>query len=165
MEQSKKIKDAGYKLFESQNPELKNVNFDDILVNTILKPFVSIGFIFALYVQISGATSIGGGFQAGSIVASIFILLLGIKTKNVNHVSKIFSLFSCTGVTLYFTCGIFGFFNGFQLMDYSVIKNTYFDHFNNGNKNGIILAELGVLIVVYSVLTMIYLNISKEKSI
>ncbi len=51
-----------------------NSPFESIMVRTLLGPLVTVTQLFGLYVLIHGHYSPGGGFQAGVLVAAVFIL-------------------------------------------------------------------------------------------
>ncbi|MDB2414263.1 Na(+)/H(+) antiporter subunit B [Rickettsiales bacterium] len=122
------------------------------VISRILIPFI---FMYGLYIQLHGEYSPGGGFQAGVICASAFILY-GI-INGLEEVMKVAPLpaikfLSSFGVLLYAAVGFFAMFKGGNFLNYSAILSDPVA----GQKLGIIVIELGVGITVFSVIMLIF---------
>ena len=117
----------------------------------MLTPFI---LLFALYVQFHGDYGPGGGFQAGVIFASAFILYalvygLG-KAKEVLPDSVIYTC-SALGVMIYAGTGVVTLFMGGAFLDYDVLL-----HGHHGQHWGIFAVEMGVLVTVFGVMVSIF---------
>ncbi len=123
------------------------------VVAKFLTPFI---LMYALYVQLHGEYSPGGGFQAGVIFASAFILYCLIY--GLERTLKILSfdelrILACIGVLLYAGVGVLTMLIGGEFLNYSVLASSPI----SGQKTGILLIELGVGITVFSVMLLIFL--------
>ena len=112
-------------------------------------------FLYALYIQINGEVSPGGGFQAGVIFASGVIgydLIYGIKALKEHFTKRILLLGGVSGVLLYSIVGLVCMFMGENYLDYSALAASS----KTGQHIGISLVELGVGLTVTSIMTLIY---------
>jgi multicomponent Na+:H+ antiporter subunit B len=118
----------------------------------LILPFI---LLFALYVQFHGDYGPGGGFQAGVIFGSAFILyglLFGVeRTRAVAPPAVIRSL-AASGVMLYAGVGVAGMLLGGNLLDYGVLRADPVE----GQHLGILLIELGVGVTVSSTMVMLF---------
>jgi multicomponent Na+:H+ antiporter subunit B len=128
------------------------------IVSKMLIPFI---IVFGLYVQFHGDYGPGGGFQAGVIVASAFILyglVYGLDaTKRVapkGVVEKLLAL----GLIIYAGTGFLTLALGGQYLDYSVLEHHWLTehHVPSGQHLGIFMVELGVGLTVTAVMITIY---------
>ena len=135
-------------LYRTSNPIL-------IVGATWIIPFI---ILFALYVQFHGDFGPGGGFQAGVIFCSAFVLyslIFGIQ-KTMQTVRPKFLIFaSVLGVMLYGGTGIASMLKGGNFLNYSVLSSNQQD----GQHIGILIVELGVGITVASVMILIFFAI------
>ncbi len=118
----------------------------------LLIPFI---LLFALYVQFHGDFGPGGGFQAGVIFGSAFILyalIFGLEnTKRVAPPGIVIRLMA-SGVVLYAGVGVFGILLGGNYLDYNVLAHEA----THGQHYGILLVELGVGITVAATMITIF---------
>ena len=119
--------------------------------------------LFALYVQFHGDFGPGGGFQAGVIFASGFILyglIFGIENARSVLPARVTRVLLAIGVLLFGGTGVISFFFGHNFLDYSVLlKNSV-----SGQHLGIFLVELGVGITVSAtMITIFYIFASQDK--
>lgn len=133
-----------------------------LIVTKILMPFI---MLFALYVQFHGDFGPGGGFQAGVIFASVFILhglLFGAaRTRRVLTPTVLRYLMSM-GVLMYAGTGLVSLFRGGNFLDYSVLSADAVA----GQHWGILVVELGVGITVSAVMvSLFYCFYSRRQSI
>lgn len=141
---------------------LPNLNLTkDIYLISMAKIIIPIIAIYAFYIQIHGEISPGGGFQAGSILASLFIFY-GIITSG-NHLEKYFSFnwlknTSIIGLLIYIGTGIASLYLGGEFLDYSLLSELD----QEGEKLGIFVIETGVGISVFAVITFIFLLFASE---
>ncbi len=109
--------------------------------------------LYSLYIQFSGESSPGGGFQAGVIFASAFIGLDLVKggKKEFFSLDNLLSTGSF-GVFLYGSVGLFSFFRGDKYLNYyslaeDPLKAQYI---------GIFVVEAGVGLTVSAIMLLIY---------
>jgi len=133
------------------------VSYDkqDKLVALMSRFMLPIILLFALYIQSHGEISPGGGFQAGSIIAAIFIGLAMACEEYVLISKNKLKVLAVTGVGLYFLVGLTGLIAGVEFLNY----NIFF-----GQAIGIMLVEYVVGMAVASTMILIYLGISDVAS-
>ncbi|MCW8885796.1 MAG: DUF4040 domain-containing protein [Motiliproteus sp.] len=122
------------------------------VVTKILLPFI---LMFALYVQFHGDFGAGGGFQAGVIFATGFILYdLVFGSDDTRQVVPVRCLIwgACAGVLLYGGVGVTTALMGEAYLDYNVLGADPVA----GQHIGIMLVEFGVGLTVFSVVLLIY---------
>jgi multicomponent Na+:H+ antiporter subunit B len=137
------------------------VTQQEIIYSVIAKILTPVILIYAIYIQIFGEQSPGGGFQAGAILASAFImhaLLFGYEVTLKLIPIKFLKIAACVGVLIYASVGLASLPLGGNYLDYSWL------HIDpvKGEQLGIMLVELGVGITVFSVLMLIYVMFEKR---
>jgi multicomponent Na+:H+ antiporter subunit B len=131
---------------------------DDIIMRTVARLLFPFILLFGLYVQAHGEIGPGGGFQAGVIFASAFILV----TLSVGRTKKKISDITCSvGVLIYIGVGFATVFFGGLFLEYGVLP---FSSPAAGNHVGLTLIELGVGIAVASVMMTIFHEIAGKDS-
>jgi multicomponent Na+:H+ antiporter subunit B len=111
--------------------------------------------LFALYVQFHGDFGPGGGFQAGVIFASAFILyalVFGVAKARRVATPGLVRIALASGVLLYAGVGIAGILLGGNYLDYSVLAHDPV----HGQHLGIMLIEFGVGLTVAASMITIY---------
>ncbi len=122
------------------------------VVTKLLMPFI---FLFALYVQSHGDFGPGGGFQAGVIFASGFILyalIFGVRNARQVAPPGFVRTVLAAGVLLFAGVGVLGLLNGGNYLNYSVLAE---DH-HLGQEVGINLVEFGVGLTVSAAMITIF---------
>lgn len=134
-----------------------------VMIKLVFAPII----IFALYVQFHGDYGPGGGFQAGVIFASAFILhALGFGLHETKKVlpPKILPWLMVLGFLFYAGTGVATMLLGGNLLDYDVIQPD--SHHHAGQHIGILLVEFGVgLAVASTMLTIFYHFAGREPEI
>ena len=124
------------------------------VVTKALTPFI---LLFGLYVQTHGDYGPGGGFQAGVIFASAFILyglVYGIgKARQVIPARGLLFL-AALGVLIFAGTGVAALLMGGNYLEYAVFA----DDPAFGNHIGIWLVEIGVGVTVSAVMITIFLT-------
>lgn len=126
-----------------------------LVLRVIAKLLIPLILLFALYVQFHGDYGPGGGFQAGVIFASGFILYALIY--GIENLRKVVPLgflrrLSALGLMLYIGTGVAGMLLGGNFLDYNVLSSDPVA----GQHLGILLIELGVGITVASVMLLMF---------
>jgi multicomponent Na+:H+ antiporter subunit B len=111
--------------------------------------------LFALYVQFHGDYGPGGGFQAGVIFASgfiLFALLFGVAKARRVAPPGVVRVTLASGVLLYAGTGVAGLLLGGNYLDYGVLAHDPV----HGQHLGIMLIEFGVGTTVASAMITIF---------
>jgi len=122
------------------NPILKTITH-------FVAPFI---LLFALYIQVNGEISPGGGFQAGAIFASMIIALDLAKGFDFN-IPALLTL-AAIGILIYIAPGVASLVMGSNFLNYYALSNGAVI----GQKIGIFIIEVGVGIAVASTMSVIY---------
>lgn len=126
-----------------------------IVLRVVAKMLIPIILLFALYVQFHGDYGPGGGFQAGVIFGSGFILyalIFGLQTTKRVLPANVVHYMTGFGVLLFAGVGVFGMLRGGNFLEYSVLSADPVA----GQHLGIILIELGVGITVTFVMVSLF---------
>ncbi len=124
------------------------------VIAKLLIPFI---MLFALYVQFHGDFGPGGGFQAGVIFGSAFILyalIFGLENAQLVVPENVLSFFVSLGLILFAGVGFATMFLGGNYLDYGVLAGDFIA----GQHLGILLVELGVGITVAAVMIVIFFS-------
>lgn len=126
-----------------------------LVVRVIAKMLIPFIMLFGLYVQFHGDFGPGGGFQAGVIFASAFILyalVFGVEMARKVAPDWVVRAGIAAGGLIYGITGLVSLFKGGNYLDYSVLKADPVA----GQHLGILIIELGVGITVAAVMTAIF---------
>ncbi len=129
---------------------------DLVVLRVVAKLLIPLILLFGLYVQTHGDFGPGGGFQAGVIFASAFILYaLVFGTGNARRVapSRLTSTLGALGVLIFAGVGVAALLFGGDYLEYA----AFADDPAHGNHIGIWLVELGVGVTVSAVMLTIFL--------
>jgi len=134
--------------------------YDPVLpvVVKFLIPFI---LLYALYVQFHGDFGAGGGFQAGVIFATAFVLyqlVFGVDSARRAIPSRWLPRLAALGVLIYGGVGVISLFAGRPFLDYSVLAQDPVQ----GQHLGVLLVELGVGITVFSIVLAIFYALSRR---
>lgn len=135
---------------------MKKKDMGDAVVKVTANFMVPLIMIFAIYVQMHGEITPGGGFQAGVILASAVILYtLGFGSEKFLKIISIRKLqvFSALGVAIYGTTGIVAMLKDGAFLDYSKIFPR---HYIFSQEFGVFAVEFGVGLAVFSVMLVLY---------
>jgi multicomponent Na+:H+ antiporter subunit B len=127
-----------------------------IILKTILGFIIAYIILYAVYIQLNGEDSPGGGFQAGVILATALIafdLISGTNHKLRQYLSAD-NLLICSviGVMIYAGTGVISFFSDDHYLNYNSISNNPI----TGQHLGIFMIEIGVGLTVASTMYLIY---------
>ncbi|MBN4083087.1 Na(+)/H(+) antiporter subunit B [bacterium AH-315-B06] len=122
------------------------------VVSKLLIPFI---LMFGLYVQFHGDFGPGGGFQAGVIFASAFILyalVFGLDNARRVLPDTGIRIGVALGVLIYGGTGVATLLLGHNFLDYSALRHDPV----HGQHLGIFIIEFGVGLTVASVMVAIF---------
>ena len=128
------------------------------VVAKLLLPFI---LLFALYVQFHGDFGPGGGFQAGVIFASGFILyaiIYGLRAAEQVLPRGILRFGYSLGVLIFAGVGVYDLLLGGKFLDYSVMARDP----AHGQHVGIFLVEFGIGIAVASVMVSVFFTFARR---
>ena len=130
---------------------------EHVVLRVVTKALIPFILLFGLYVQTHGDYGPGGGFQAGVIFASAFILyglIFGIGATRRVFPSRLLLLLAALGLLMFAGVGVAALVMGGNYLEYAVFaEDSVF-----GNHIGIWLVELGVGMTVSSVMVTIFVS-------
>ena len=128
---------------------------DQVILRVATKIVVPTILLFGLYVQFHGDYGPGGGFQAGVILSTAFILyglVFGLRRSHQVLPSTVTRVCSSLGVLLFGGVGLASLFRGGRFLDYNSLAHDPI----HGQHLGILLVELGVMVTVFGVMVTIF---------
>ena len=131
------------------------------VIAKLLAPFI---VLFALYVQFHGDFGPGGGFQAGVIFASAFILyalIYGVENARRIAPPAVAQGAIGLGVLIYAGTGVAGMLLGGRYLDYSVLALDA----GRGQHYGILIVEFGVGVTVAAVMITIFFTFAGRRGV
>ncbi len=136
---------------------------EHIVLRVVTKALIPFILLFGLYVQTHGDFGPGGGFQAGVIFASAFILyglIFGIGAVRRVFPSRLLLSLAALGVLIYAGVGVVSLLMGGNFLEYAALAaDPAF-----GNHIGIWLVELGVGMTVSSVMVIVFVTFADFRS-
>jgi len=135
---------------------------DQLVLKVVVKLLIPLILLYALYVQFHGDFGAGGGFQAGVIFATGFILYdMVFGAENVRGVMPANWLprLAALGVLIYGGVGVYSMLAGKPFLDYSALSADPV----HGQHLGVLLVELGVGITVFSIVLSIFYALSGRR--
>ncbi len=135
---------------------------EHLIVRVVSKMLIPFILLFALYVQMHGDYGPGGGFQAGVIFATAFIIyaiVFGVKRAIRVMPLTVLTAMVSLGLVLYAMVGFVSLAAGGTFLDYGALDSHDPVH---GQHLGIIIIELGVGITVAGVLTAIFFTFAER---
>jgi multicomponent Na+:H+ antiporter subunit B len=126
-----------------------------IILRVTSKTLIPAILLFALYVQFHGDFGPGGGFQAGVVFASGFILyalVFGVGNARRVAPAGLVRVVLALGLLLYAGVGVAGMLLGGNYLNYSVLAHDPV----HGQHLGILLIEFGVGVTVAAAMITIY---------
>ncbi len=128
----------------------------DRVLRVIAKLLIPFILLYALYVQFHGDFGPGGGFQAGVIFASAFVLyglVFGVDLSCCIIPLRWLKFLMGVGLLLYGGTGVITMLLGGDFLDYDFLSHDPV----HGQHLGIFLIELGVGITVAAVMSIVFL--------
>jgi len=128
---------------------------DQVVLRSVVKVLLPLILLFGLYVQFHGDFGAGGGFQAGVIFATAFVLydlVFGDGSARAVVPPGWLHRLAALGVLIYGGVGVYSLLAGRAFLDYSALAADPV----HGQHLGVLLVELGVGIAVFSVVLLIF---------
>jgi len=136
------------------------------VLKTVVSFIIPYLILYAIYIQLNGEVSPGGGFQAGVIFASgiiTFDLLNGSKKTCEFFSEKALIICGIFGVLIYASTGLVSFLFDDNYLNYnSIAKTPWVNHPLTGQHIGIFFIEIGVGLTVSSIMCLIYLVLKED---
>ncbi|MCY4395770.1 MAG: Na(+)/H(+) antiporter subunit B [Rhodospirillaceae bacterium] len=131
------------------------------VIAKLLAPFI---VLFALYVQFHGDFGPGGGFQAGVIFASAFILyalIYGVENARQIAPPAVAQAAIGLGVLIYAGTGVASMLLGGKYLDYSLLAQDA----GHGQHYGILIVEFGVGVTVAAVMITVFFTFAGRRGV
>lgn len=133
-----------------------------LAIKTVISFIIVYIILYAIYIQLNGEYSPGGGFQAGVIFATALIafdLISGKNHKLYSHLSTD-NLIICStlGVLIYAVTGLISLLFNDNYLNYNSIASNNI----KGQHLGIFFIEIGVGLTVASTMYLIYSLLRKS---
>lgn len=142
--------------------------FESDVMDSSFRLIIPIVLIYGMYVLIHGEISLGGGFQAGALIACAYMLerIIPRMRSAVDFIREdIALLFAGIGAFIYLLTGLLPMFNGGNFLEYS--KLPFGEHTAETvahlHTTGILMIEIGVTVCVAFVIIAI-LDIVLERT-
>ena len=135
---------------------------DQVVLRVVVKMLIPLILLYGLYVQFHGDFGAGGGFQAGVIFATGFVLydlVFGEGDARLVMPPRLLYRLAALGVLIYGGVGLISLLGGRPFLDYRVLSHDPI----HGQHLGILLVELGVGITVFSVILTIFYAFSGRR--
>ena len=132
------------------------------ILRVITRFLIPLIMLFALYVQFHGEYSPGGGFQAGVVFASawiLFALIYGLDMALKIIPLRVQYFGACLGVLLYSFIGLLGVALGGRFLDYDPLLPGP----KAAQQAGIVLVEFGVGVTVATVAMLFFTLFARRK--
>ncbi len=132
------------------------------VIQVVSKLFIPLILLFAFYVQFHGDFGPGGGFQAGVIFASAFVLhglIFGEARTRLVMPPYMLRWLMSFGVLLYAGTGVLSLLMGGNYLDYSVFSSDP----KAGQHWGVFAVELGVGLTVTAVMISLFYCFSSKR--
>lgn len=120
----------------------------DKVMEVSIKLLFHISVFYAFFIHFHGEESAGGGFQAGAILASVFLAYQFVfDEEDYLLKDKLFFKLLFMGIAFYFGFGVLNMLFGGNFLEFAVLEKLGFSA-DVSQKIGIFIIEFGVIIVV-----------------
>lgn len=127
----------------------------DLILRVAAKLILPFMLMFAIYVQLHGDYSAGGGFQAGAIAAAgviLYALVFGLAPAQRIVPPAVVETLVPLGALIYVAVGVAGWLTGGNFLEFNYLG---YDRVH-AQEWGVLLVEAGVFITVSSTLVAIF---------
>lgn len=134
--------------------KISEMHFGGMILTSSFRMIVPVIFIYGIYVLFHGEVSLGGGFQAGALLACAYLLdrIIPSTQNQLGRIKEETALkIAAFGILIYLITGIAPMLNGGRFLEYGKlpIKTAYLADLH---AIGIFLTEVGVTVCVMAVL-------------
>ncbi len=136
-------------------------------VKAVMPMIVPVILVYAVYVLFHGEVSLGGGFQAGALIALAYILyamVAGIEINSVKITQHFALCFAAGGVLIYALTGFVPMLFGGKFLEYEKLPIPASET-GALHADGILLIEIGVTICVAATIVTILEAVLERKSL
>jgi len=136
-------------------------------VKAMIPLIVPLILLYAVYVLFHGEVSLGGGFQAGALIALGYILyamVAGLKIKAIKVTQHLAITFAAVGVMIYAFTGVLPMLNGGRFLEYGKLPFAA-DATSHLHGTGILMIEVGVTVCVAATIVTILEAVLERKSL
>jgi multicomponent Na+:H+ antiporter subunit B len=134
---------------------------ESIVVVTFVRVLAPLTQVFALYVLVHGHDSPGGGFQAGVIMAAVYILralALGQGADDPPPVEQRWLALAAAGALIYLMAGLVALPTGRAFLDYAAFPAATV---TTARYLGILVIEIGVTVAVAASLILLFRRLAE----
>jgi multicomponent Na+:H+ antiporter subunit B len=134
------------------------------ILRVIARFLIPLIMLFGLYIQFHGEYSPGGGFQAGLVFASawiLFALIYGLEDALRIIPERAQYVGACAGVLLYASVGLLGVVLGGRYLDFAPLATSP----QTAQQIGILLVEFGVGVTVGTVSMLFFTYFARRKQL
>lgn len=134
------------------------------ILRVVTRFLIPLILLFGLYVQFHGEYSPGGGFQAGLVFASawiLFALIYGLDDALSIIPERAQYIGACIGVLLYASVGLLGVALGGRYLDFAPLASSP----QTAQQIGILLVEFGVGVTVSTVSMLFFTYFARRKQL
>ena len=127
----------------------------DLILRVATKLILPFMLMFAVYVQLHGDYSAGGGFQAGAIAGAgiiLYALVFGLAPAQRIVPSILVETLVPLGVLIFTGVGVAGWLTGGNFLEYSYLIHDPV----HAQEWGVLLVELGVFVTVSATMVAIF---------
>ena len=136
-------------------------------VKAMIPLIVPVILLYAVYVLFHGEVSLGGGFQAGALIALGYILyamVAGLKINSIKVTQHLSITGAAAGVMIYALTGVLSMLNGGNFLEYGKLPFSA-ETTAELHATGILLIEVGVTLCVSATIVNILEAVLERKSI
>lgn len=142
-------------------------NFGGINSRIIMPLLIPCLILYAIYILMHGEVSLGGGFQAGALIAIAFILyasVAGMQLKKVKFTQYFTACIGASGVAIYALTGLIPMLCGGRFLEYEKLP-VHMEHMAELHSIGILLIEIGVTLTVAATIIIILAAVLERKGL
>ena len=145
----------------------KNERFNGLDIKVVMPVIVPVILIYAVYVLLHGEVSLGGGFQAGALLAMAFIIytmFTDITKKKFRITQHFTAIVAAIGVLIYGVTGLLPIFYGGNFLQYDKLPFKV-ENVAELHSIGMLMIETGVTIGVMATIITILEAVLERNSI
>lgn len=142
-------------------------DFGGVDAKVVMPVLIPAVIVYAIYVLMHGEVSLGGGFQAGALLAIAFILyacVAGMSIKKIIFTQHLTACFGAVGVGIYALTGFIPMLNGGKFLEYEALP-IKMEHAAHMHSIGILFIEIGVTVAVAATIIIILAAVLERKDV